>query len=100
MDQHVPRAARQGEDIDPTNMNEVLWALVTRADPASDYEFVRKGWGSPIDPLGTLTEEGHAYNSRVIIDACIPYTKRSVFPAVAVTDSEVLQAVRARFLDT
>jgi UbiD family decarboxylase len=87
------------DDIDPTDLNDVLWAVATRADPATAIELVRKGWGSPIDPLGNVMEEGFSYNSRAIIDACVPYTKRDVFPPVAATDPAVLAEVAARFAD-
>ena len=30
------------EDIDPTNLFEVLWAMCTRCDPTEDIDIVRK----------------------------------------------------------
>jgi len=39
------------EDIDPANTEEVMWAISTRSDPATDIDIMRKGWSGPIDPL-------------------------------------------------
>src|SRR5437899_12186604 len=38
------------EDIDPTNLFEVLWAMCTRCDPAEDIDIIRKMWSGPLDP--------------------------------------------------
>ena len=34
----VIRTVVVDDDIDPTNLNEVLWALCTRSDPVQDIE--------------------------------------------------------------
>ena len=39
------------------------------------------------------------YNSRVVIDACIPYERLETFPRVAQTSPELAAEVRARFPD-
>ncbi|MBI2371306.1 MAG: UbiD family decarboxylase [Deltaproteobacteria bacterium] len=80
------------DDIDPSSMYEVLWAMGTRCDPATDIEIQRKCWSSKIDPL-TFTE--HYYNSRAVVDACIPYEHRHDFPKVAVSSREL----RARLIE-
>ena len=85
------------DDIDPTDTAEVLWAITTRADPATDIDVMRKTWGSPIDPMGVLFDEGRSYNSRAVIDASIPYTRRDVFPMVVASAPERLAAVAARW---
>src|SRR6185436_12165843 len=38
------------EDIDPSNMKEVIWAMTTRVDPKSDIEVVENCWATPLDP--------------------------------------------------
>ena len=32
------------EDIDPTNLDEVMWALVSRVDPREDVEILKRMW--------------------------------------------------------
>ena len=38
------------EDIDPTNLNEVLWAMCTRVDPATSIDIIRDAWTADLDP--------------------------------------------------
>jgi 4-hydroxy-3-polyprenylbenzoate decarboxylase len=58
-------------DIDPTNIDDVLWAIGTRSDPARDIDLIKGAWGGPLDPA--LGGEGGGLNSRLLIDACRPY---------------------------
>ena len=67
------------DDIDPTNTNDVLWALCTRSDPERDIEITKRNWSSRLDPLVSL-KEGAFFNSKAIIDACIPYERLQDFP--------------------
>ena len=69
------------DDVDPTRLEDVVWAMCTRCDPAEDIDILRKTWGSKADPL--LVNHQVPYNSRVVIDACIPYERRDDFPPVA-----------------
>jgi 4-hydroxy-3-polyprenylbenzoate decarboxylase len=73
------------DDIDPSNINEVIWAMGTRCDPAEDVEITRKCWGSRLDPLNSSDKY---YNTRAVIDACIPYERIKTFPPVAETTPE------------
>lgn len=67
------------EDIDPTDIDNVLWALGTRSDPARDADVIRGAWGGPLDPA--VGPEANGLNSRLLIDACKPYG--AAFPQVA-----------------
>jgi UbiD family decarboxylase len=85
------------EDIDPTNNAEVLWAIMTRANPETDFDVARGTWGSPIDPMGKLFPDGTAYNSRAVIDASIPFTKRHLFPAVVQASPDRQREIASRW---
>jgi 4-hydroxy-3-polyprenylbenzoate decarboxylase len=74
------------DDIDPSNLSEVIWAMGTRCDPASDVEIIRKNWSSKIDPVNLTASY---YNSRAMIDATIPYEDRERAAKVAVTSPEL-----------
>ena len=39
------------DDVDPMNLDEVMWAVCTRCEPPDDIEIMRKSWGSKVDPL-------------------------------------------------
>lgn len=38
------------EDVDPSDMDEVLWAASTRCRCAEDIEILRNAWSTPLDP--------------------------------------------------
>ncbi|MDI7259050.1 MAG: UbiD family decarboxylase, partial [Thermodesulfobacteriota bacterium] len=82
------------EDIDPSNLNEVIWAMGSRCDPGQDIEITRKCWGSRIDPL---TSSDQYYNSRAVIDACIPYERITDFPPVAQSSPELRKKIFERY---
>ncbi|MBW2000324.1 MAG: UbiD family decarboxylase, partial [Deltaproteobacteria bacterium] len=68
------------EDIDPSNLYDVIWAMGTRCDPERDIDILRKNWSSRLDPL---TQGKALYNSRAVIDACIPLERKEDFPKIA-----------------
>jgi 4-hydroxy-3-polyprenylbenzoate decarboxylase len=69
------------DDVDPMNLEEVMWAVSTRCEPAQDIEIMRRSWGSRVDPL--VEDAAVPYNTRAIIDACRPFEKFATFPRVA-----------------
>ena len=79
------------EDIDPCNLEEVMWAVCTRSDPATDIEVMRKTFGSKVDPM--RREPLPTYNSRAIIDACRPFDWIDEFPTVAESSPELRKQI-------
>lgn len=67
------------DDVDPYNMNDVIWALCTRTDPKDDVEILKRCWSSAADPMG-YPVGAEVFNSRMVIDSCIPWERRSDFP--------------------
>ena len=84
------------DDIDPTDMHDVIWAMGTRSDPKTHFTILDRNWSSRLD---TMVTDEKLYNSRVVIDACIPYERLETFPRVAQTSPELAAEVRARFPD-
>lgn len=74
------------EDIDPSNLEEVIWAVCTRSDPVDSIDFIRRAWSTPLDPRLTPEQRaaGDFTNSRALIDATRPYEWRDRFPPVNV----------------
>jgi len=72
------------DDIDVSNLEEVVWALITRSDPATSIDIIRNAWSTPLDPRIEPERKavGDNTNSRAIIDACRPWHWREKFPAV------------------
>ena len=84
------------DDIDPTDMHDVIWAMGTRSDPKTHFTILDRNWSSRLD---TMVTDEKLYNSRVVIDACIPYERLETFPRVAQTSPELAAEIRARFPD-
>ena len=89
------------EDIDPTNLKEVVWAMQTRVDPATDIEVVKNCWSTPLDPR--MPPENRAIkdhtNNRAIFYAVRPWTWREDFPLVNRVERPRLRAVMDKYRD-
>lgn len=87
------------DDIDPSNMRDVLWALCTRVDPARSLHVVPSAWTSDLDPRLTpeQKESGDLTIGRTLIDACRPYAWRDAFPAANVFSPEERRQVAERW---
>ncbi|HWP57794.1 MAG TPA: UbiD family decarboxylase [Candidatus Acidoferrales bacterium] len=81
------------EDIDITNLNDVVWAMCTRTDPATSVDIIRRAWSGPLDPIIPQGQKG--YNSRMVIDATRPYEWRQDFPAVSEIGPETRKRIEA-----
>jgi len=70
------------DDIDPTNTDQVLWAVATRCDAATQVDMIRDHWGSALDPRLTpgQREQGDYTHTSMVIDACRPFHWRDKFP--------------------
>ena len=70
------------EDIDPSNLEEVIWAICTRCDPETAIDILRRCRGSFLDPVfnkkGAVPFNG--LNSRAIIEATKPFEWINDFP--------------------
>ena len=83
------------DDIDIFDTDEVLWAVCTRCDPATDIEILHGCWSSPLDPIMPPEKKlkGDFTSSVAIIDATRPYHWRDEFPKDTRTDPELREFV-------
>ena len=72
------------DDIDVSNLEDLMWAMVTRSDPASSIDIVHETWSTPLDPRVSPENKakGDFRNSQAIIDATRPFFWRDEFPMV------------------
>jgi UbiD family decarboxylase len=81
------------EDVDPSNMNQVIWAMSTRCSPVEDIDILRQTWSTPLDPSQNPAAE-RSYGSKALINACMEHRyikqfskrtkiRRSVYEAMA-----------------
>jgi len=66
------------EDIDVMDLEEVLWAMCTRSDPAESIDIIPRAWSGPLDPRIHPDKKG--LSSRAIIDATRPWEWLDRFP--------------------
>jgi 4-hydroxy-3-polyprenylbenzoate decarboxylase len=81
-------------DIDIFDMDDVLWAIMTRCDPRRDITIIDRAWSGPLDPAIHPDERG--FNSRLLIDATKPWEWRDRFAEPVVT-ADMARATRERW---
>ena len=87
------------DDIDPSNLQEVMWAVATRTDPALDIDIIQRGMGSKNDPMFVAYRYDAPFSSKAVIDACRPWDHLDEFPAVAEASKELQEKTRAKWKD-
>src|SRR5215813_433392 len=60
------------EDVDPTNVSQVLWAMATRSRPAQSIDILRETWSTYLDP-SLNPPEIRPWGSKALINACMDY---------------------------
>jgi 4-hydroxy-3-polyprenylbenzoate decarboxylase len=87
------------DDIDVSNLEELMWAVCSRSDPATSIDFIRSAWSTPLDPSipPSRKDEGDFTNSRAIIDACRPFHWKDQYPIVNMPLPETSRRTREMF---
>lgn len=87
------------DDVDVSNLEELIWAALTRADPATSIDIVHQAWSTPLDPRipPEQKERNDFTNSRMIIDACRPFHWRDKFPLVNAPSPEAARQARQKW---
>jgi UbiD family decarboxylase len=87
------------EDIDVTNLEQLIWALCTRSDPKESIQFIEGSWDSPADPR--ISPEKRAArdmtHSVAVINACKPWVWRDQFPPSNAPSAEVARKAVEKF---
>jgi len=87
------------DDIDPSNLSEVIWALGTRCDPETGIDIVRGTLSNIKDPL--ISPEKRDRNdmttSTAIVMACRPYGWIEEFPPSLKSSPGLLQKTREKW---
>lgn len=88
------------DDIDPSDIREVLWAMCTRVDPGTSVDIIRKAWTSDLDPRLAPDQKasGEYTMGRMLIDACKPYHWRDSFPKTNIFSPEEREQVKERWV--
>ena len=84
------------EDVDPTNINEVIWAMSTRCNPVEDIDVLRNTWSTWLDPTQNPPEE-RPWGSKALINACKQHRYLEVFSKRTTLSREMWERLAARW---
>jgi 4-hydroxy-3-polyprenylbenzoate decarboxylase len=84
------------EDVDPTDMNEVIWAMASRCNPVDDIDILRNTWSTWLDPSQNPPEK-RPYGSKALINACKEHRHLPVFSKRTTLRKKVYDEVAVRW---
>lgn len=84
------------EDIDPTDMNQVIWAMASRCNPIDDIDILRNTWSTWLDPTQNPPEK-RPYGSKALINACKEHRYLPVFSKRTMLRKNTYDTVASRW---
>lgn len=84
------------EDIDPTDMDQVIWAMSSRCHPIEDIDILRNTWSTWLDPSQNPPEK-RPYGSKALINACKEHRYLPVFSKRTTLSREMYDQVAGRW---
>jgi UbiD family decarboxylase len=87
------------EDVDPSNLNDVMWAVATRCEPSEQLDIIRSAWSSALDPRIPAADKarGITSHSKVIIEACRPFPWLAQFPPTSALSLAEARAIEEKW---
>jgi 4-hydroxy-3-polyprenylbenzoate decarboxylase len=87
------------DDVDPSNLADVMWAITTRCEPAEQIDIVRNAWSSALDPR--IPEEaklaGITSHSKAIIEAVRPFGWKDRYPPTSALTADEAREIEAKW---
>jgi UbiD family decarboxylase len=84
------------DDVDPTDMDQVIWAMASRCNPIEDIDILRNTWSTWLDPTQNPPEK-RPYGSKALINACKEHRHLPVFAKRTALRKEVYEEIAARW---
>jgi 4-hydroxy-3-polyprenylbenzoate decarboxylase len=84
------------EDIDPTDMDQVIWAMSSRCHPIEDIDILRNTWSTWLDPTQNPPEK-RPYGSKALINACKEHRYLPVFSKRTTLSRQMYDQVAGRW---
>jgi UbiD family decarboxylase len=87
------------DDVDPSNLHDVMWAVATRCEPSEQIDIIRNAWSSALDPRIAAADKqrGVTSHSKVIIEACRPFSWLDTFPPASALSLEEARAIEEKW---
>ena len=84
------------EDVDPTDLEQVIWAMSTRCSPTEDIDILRNTWSTYLDPTRNPPEE-RPFGSKALIKACKNFKYIKTFSKRSFLRESVYMKVKERW---
>jgi UbiD family decarboxylase len=87
------------DDVDPSDVNDVLWAITTRCEPSESVDIIKNGWSSALDPRIPPEDKqrGATSHSKLILEACRPFAWHDQFPPTSSLTLDEARAIRDKW---
>ena len=87
------------EDIDPSSLEDVMWAVATRCEAGESIDVVKNAWSSHLDPRISPEDKarGVTTHSKLIIEACRPFAWRNQFPRPTAMSPEAAKIIAEKW---
>jgi UbiD family decarboxylase len=89
------------DDVDCSNLADVMWAVTTRCEPAEQIDIVRNAWSSALDPRIPEQEKraGITSHSKAIIEAVRPFGWKDRYPPTSALTADEAREIEAKWGD-
>ncbi len=87
------------DDVDPSDLADVMWAVTTRCEPSEQTDIIRNGWSSALDPRipADAKERGITSHSKLIIEAVKPFAWIDKFPKLSALTHDDARAIEEKW---
>src|SRR5882757_2397044 len=87
------------DDVDPSNLADVMWAITTRCEPSEQIDIVRNAWSSALDPRipDEAKRSGVTSHSKAIIEAVRPFGWKDKFPPTSALTAEEAREIEVKW---
>jgi UbiD family decarboxylase len=87
------------DDVDPSNLADVMWAVTTRCEPSEQIDIVRNAWSSALDPRipAEAKAAGVTSHSKAIIEAVRPFGWQHRYPPTSALTADEARAIERKW---
>lgn len=87
------------EDIDPSSLEDVMWAVATRCEASESIDIVRNAWSSHLDPRISPADKARniTTHSKLVIEACRPFSWKDQFPLPTALSAETARRIMEKW---
>jgi len=87
------------DDVDPSDLADVMWAVTTRCEPSEQTDIVRNAWSSALDPRIPPEAKGRGVtsHSKLIVEAVKPFAWIDRFPKRSALSHDDARAIETKW---